>query len=120
MKYNFLVDFTENGIDKNEPHIIIGAENEFSAAATLKQILEEKGYEIQMIFVVEGDYTLQQLHDLANYGVGLESCKMRPVYVSVKTLEYFEMLRNNPEEAKHVHEELQQRLNQRCSEAQRP
>lgn len=40
MKVNILVDFKENGLDKNEPHIVIGAENETAAAVML--VLEYK------------------------------------------------------------------------------
>lgn len=113
MKVNILVDFKEDGIDKNEPHIVIGSVSETAAGMMLKQALERKGYDIQSMIAVEGDYTLDQLYDMANYGTGLDKTKSRVIYLSEEAVRYFEYVRNNPEEAERVRKEIQERLNRK-------
>ena len=73
MKVNILVDFKENGLDKNEPHIVIGAENETAAAVMLKAALECKGYVVQAMCVVDGEYTLDELTDMIYTGEIIDS-----------------------------------------------
>lgn len=113
MKVNILVDFKVNGLDKNEPHIVIGAVNEDAAGIILRQELERKGYDVQAMFVVEGDYTLEQLHDMANYGTDLDKAKHRLIYLSEEAVRYFAHIRNDSEEAERIRRELQERLNRK-------
>lgn len=110
MKVNILVDFKENGIDKNEPHIVIGAESETAAAVMLKKTLECKGYVVQAMVVVYGDFTLDELHDMAHYGIGLNLQEYRPLYISDDMLEYIHKLQRDPEEMRKVKEEIRQRV----------
>ena len=62
MSVNILADFKENGIDKNEPHIVLHTDNEMVAGMAVKQTLEDRGYKVESLIVVEGDWTLEQLH----------------------------------------------------------
>lgn len=109
MKVNILVDFKENGIDKNEPHIVIGAENETAAAVKLLESLTRKGYDVQSMFAVDGDYTLVELHDIAQYGIGLAMDKCRPLYMSHECMEYIGRLKRDPGEARRIQEEIERR-----------
>jgi len=43
MSINILADFTENGIDKNEPHIVPLTDNVYVAGMAVKQKLENRG-----------------------------------------------------------------------------
>lgn len=113
MKVNILVDFKENGIDKNEPHIVIGAENETAAAVMLKKALECKGYVVQAMCVVDGDYTLDELHAMAHYGIGMDLQKCRPLYISDEMLEYIYKLQSDPEEMRKAREEIERRVETR-------
>ena len=68
MNVNILVDFKENGRDKNEPHIVCGVRDEITAGKVVKKKLESRGCKVQCLTVIEGIWTLEQLHDMANYG----------------------------------------------------
>lgn len=46
MSVNILADFKENGIDKNEPHIVLHTDNEMVAGMAVKQTLEDRGYKV--------------------------------------------------------------------------
>ena len=113
MKVNLLVDFKENGIDKNEPHIVIGAENETAAAAALLKSLECKGYDVQSMIAVDGDYTLAELHGMANYGVGFELNKCRLLYMSHECMEYIDRVKRDPEESRKLQKEIGRRKESR-------
>lgn len=109
MKVNILADFQENGIDKNEPHIIMGAESEMAAGVMVKTMLEAKGYVVQALTVVYGDYTVDELHDMANYGIGLDMRKCRPLYISGEMQEYIRKLVSDPAERKRAKKEIERR-----------
>ena len=109
MKVNILVDYEENGIDKNEVHIVWFAENETAAAAKLLESLTCKGYNVQSMIAVDGDYTLAELHDMANYGVGFELNKCRLLYMSHECMEYIARVKRDPEEARKLQEEMGRR-----------
>ena len=109
MKVNILVDFKENDIDKNEVHIVWFAENETAAAAALLETLACKGYDVQSMITVDGDYTLAELHNMANYGVGLELNKCRPLYMSHECMEYIARVKRDPEEARRLQDEIRRR-----------
>ena len=109
MKVNILVDFKENGIDKNEPHIVWFAENETAAAAKLLESLTCKRYDVQSMIAVDGDYTLVELHDMAQYGIGLAVDKCRPLYMSHECMEYIGRLKRDPEEVRRLQDEIRRR-----------
>lgn len=109
MKVNILVDYTENGIDRNRPHIVIGAVNETAAGMAVKKEYEENGCIVQSMIVIDGDYTLDQLHDMANYGKGLDEVKSRMLYISAETLEYFKKMQQDPEASRKLREEIESR-----------
>lgn len=111
MKVNIIADFTKNGEDKNEPHIVAGTDDIYLAGQIVKSKLEKEGCIVQTLFVVDGDWTLDQLHDMANYGTGLDSVHTRPLYASKETLEFMEELRNNPA----MKEMWQQEINRRMA-----
>ena len=113
MKVNILVDFKENDIDKNEVHIVWFAENETAAAAKLLESLTCKGYNVQSMIAVDGDYTLAELHGMANYGVGLELNKCRLLYMSHECMEYIGRVKREPEEARKLQEEMGRRKESR-------
>lgn len=110
MKYNFIVDFKENGMDKNRSHIVIGAESEILAGMLLKKEYDDMGCDVFTIAVVDGDYTNEQLYAMANHGIGLDRAKARLIYVSNEAQEYFKKLYKNPKEAKKLREELNAKL----------
>lgn len=109
MKINILVDFTENEIDRNRPHIVIGAINETVAAMAIKEEYEENGCIVQSMIVVDGDYTLDQLHDMANYGIGMEKAQCRMLYLSPETKKFFRKIQHDPETARKLREEIKRR-----------
>ena len=113
MKINILVDYKENGIDKNEVHIVWFAENETAAAAALLKSLECKGYDVQSMIAVDGDYTLAELHDMANYGVGFELNKCRLLYMSHECMEYIARVKRDPEESRKLQKEIGRRKESR-------
>lgn len=113
MKVNILADYKENGIDKNEPHIIMGARSEFAACVALKSLLEAKGYDVQALVVVDGDYTIGELHDMANYGIGLDIVNCRPMYMADEMRKYIKKLEDDPEERRKAAEEIRQRVSSR-------
>lgn len=45
---NILADFKENGIDKNEPHIVLYTDNEYEAGMIIKAKLEERGCKVNL------------------------------------------------------------------------
>lgn len=109
MHVNILADFTENGMDRNEPHIVCGTNNVYLAAQVVKDKLEKQGCKVQTLFVIEGTWTLEQLYDMANYGDGLEKVQVRPVYMSEEALLFMEELKNNPAMSKKLQQELKRR-----------
>lgn len=113
MSINILADFTDNGIDKNEPHIVLHTDNEYVAGEVVKQKLESQGYVVQALSVVKGTYTLDELHDMANYGIGLDQAESRMIYVSAEAIECFRRAANNPA----VAEEMQREIKRRCAAA---
>ena len=113
MKVNILVDFKENGIDKNEVHIVWFAENETASAAALLESLACKGYDVQSMIAVDGDYTLAELHGMANYGVGFELNKCRLLYMSHECMEYIARVKHDPEETRRLQDEIRRRKESR-------
>lgn len=113
MKVNIIADFKENGVDKNEPHIVVGAVSEMAAGHAVKEKIEAQGGSVQMLTVVEGEWTLEELHDMANYGIGKENAVSRILYLSLEARDYFEKIKNDPEEAKRLREELAKRMRTR-------
>jgi hypothetical protein len=110
MSVNILADFKENGIDKNEPHIVLHTDNEMVAGMAVKQTLEDRGYKVESLIVVEGDWTLEQLHDMANYGADIEKVKSHILFLSEDMIRYMNELRNNPAEKKRLDEELKKKM----------
>lgn len=90
MKVNIIADFKENGVDKNEPHIVVDAVSEMAAGHAVKEKIEAQGGSVQMLTVVEGEWTLEELHDMANYGIGKENAVSRILYLSLEARDYFE------------------------------
>ena len=111
MSVNILADFKENGIDKNEPHIVLYTDNEYEAGMIIKAKLEERGCKVESLIVVEGKWTLQQLHDMANYGIGIEKVHPQMLYVSGDMLQYLNGLTNRPEEVARLKNEIRRRAN---------
>lgn len=70
---------------------------------------EKEGCVVQSLIVIDGNYTLDQLHDMANYGIGLQKECVRPIYISGDTLRFIQELMDDPQKR----EELQQELNRR-------
>ena len=83
--------------------------NETAAAAALLESLACKGYDVQSMIAVDGDYTLAELHNMANYGVGLELNKCRPLYMSHECMEYIARVKRDPEEARRLQDEIRRR-----------
>ena len=52
-----------------------------------------------------------QLHDMANYGTGIEKVHPRLLYVSGDMLQYLNGLRNRPEEVAQLKNEIRRRAN---------
>lgn len=96
MKVNIIADFTKNGEDKNEPHIVTGADNIYLAGQIVKRKLENEGCTVQSLFAVDGNWTLEQLHDMADYGVNLERSHAGLLYMSEETVQFIEEIRDNP------------------------
>ena len=113
MKVNILVDYKENDIDKNEVHIVWFAENETAASAKLLESLTCKGYNVQSMIAVDGDFTLAELHDMANYGVGFELNKCRLLYMSHECMEYIDRVKRDPEESRKLQKEIGRRKESR-------
>ena len=67
MKVNIVADFKENGMDKNEPHIVGGTNNEMVAGYAVMRKLQAQGCDVQMLTVIDGDWSLKELHDITNY-----------------------------------------------------
>lgn len=109
MHINILADFTENGVDKNEPHIVGGTDNVYFAAQIVKNKLEAQGCKVQALFTVDGIWTLEQLHDMANYGDNLDKVQAYPVYMSEETIQFMEMLKNDPAMNEKMQQDLQHR-----------
>lgn len=109
MKCNILVDYIENGIDRNRPHIVLGTTNEIVAGMAVKKEYEENGCIVQAMTVIDGDYTLDQLHAMANYGDGIDKVNYRIIYVSEKTMEYFKKMQQDPEASRKLREEIERR-----------
>jgi len=114
MSVNILADFTENGLDKNKPHIVAGTNDIYLAGKIVKNKIEDQGCIVQSLTVVDGIWTLKQLHDMANYGDNLSQANARVIYVSKEALEYFEMLKNCPEEREGIQQEIANRRKRRC------
>lgn len=106
MSVNILADFKENGMDKNEPHIVCGVNDEFVAGAIIKKQLESRGCQVQSLIVIDGVWTVEQLHDMANYGDNLDKVTHRVIYLSGDMITYLNSIRNNPKEAQKVRAEL--------------
>lgn len=113
MSVNILVDFTENGIDKNEPHIVAGTDDVYLAGRIVKNKIEDQGGLVQSLTVVTGMWTLDQLHDMANYGDNMAKAEVRLIYVSADTLEYFKRVHNNPSEQMKIRQEIARRRKER-------
>lgn len=113
MKVNIVADFKENGIDRNEPHIIVGTNSEMIAAHVVLKKLQAQGRDAQMLVVIDGDWTLDELHDIANYGMYRDKVQPRVIYLSPEAEECLHRLRNDPVEAQRVKEELAERLKSR-------
>lgn len=110
MKVNIVADFKENGMDKNEPHIVGGTNNEMVAGYAVMIKLQAQGCDVQMLTVIDGDWSLKELHDITNYGMYRDKVQSRVIYLSAEAREYLERVRNDPEEAKRLKEELAERM----------
>ena len=113
MNVNILVDFKENGRDKNEPHIVCGVRDEITAGKVVKKKLESRGCKVQCLTVIEGRWTLEQLHDMANYGDYLDKVNHKIIYLSDEMIEYFRSIHNNPDAANKIRAELSERIRER-------
>ena len=113
MNVNILADFQENGRDKNEPHIVCGISEEMIAGAIIKKKLEDRGCKVQSLTVIDGIWTLEQLHDMANYGDYLDRVNHRIIYLSSEMVEYFQKVKNDPKEAEKNRMELNDRIQKR-------
>ena len=109
MKVNILVDYTENGVDRNRPHVVIGAINETAAGMAVMKEYEENGCVVQSMIVIDGDYTLDQLHDMANYGAGMDKAQYRILCISSEAMEFFRKMQQDPEEARKLRGEIERR-----------
>ena len=109
MSVNILADFKENGADKNRPHIVCGTNNVHLAAMKVKDGLEKQGYVVQALTVVDGYWTLDQLHDMANYGMYLDQVNARVVYVSKEEMEWVEELKQCPKKRAELNQEIKRR-----------
>lgn len=96
MKVNIIADFTKNGKDMNEPHIVRYTDDVYLAAKIVKYKLEKEGCIVQALFAVDGDWTLEQLHDMANYGMNLDKSYPRLLYASAEAVQFMEEMNNNP------------------------
>lgn len=110
MHVNILADFTENGMDRNEPNIVSGTNNVYLAAQVVKDKLEKQGCKVQALFAVDGDWTLEQLHDMANYGMNLDKSHPRLLYASAETVQFMEELKNNPAAQEAWKQEINRRM----------
>lgn len=110
MKVNIVADFKENGKDKNEAHIVVGTCNEMIAGETVKRKLEAQGCVVQSLVAIEGDWTLEELHDIANYGKYMDRVVSRIIYLSPEAMFFMERLKCDPELAKRTREEIKERL----------
>ena len=63
--------------------------------------------------VIEGVWTLEQLHDMANYGDYLDKVKHKVIYLSDEMIEYFRSIHNNPDMANKIRAELSERIRKR-------
>lgn len=115
MNVNILADFQENGQDKNEPHIVCGVSDEMIAGTIIKKKLEDQGCRVQSLTVIDGIWTLEQLHDMANYGDYLDRVNYRIIYLSSEMVEHLQKVRNNPKEAEKIRMELNDRIKKRRS-----
>lgn len=113
MSVNILVDFIENGKDKNEPHIVQGTKNVYLAGIIVMEKLKKQGCVVQSMFVVEGDLTLEQLHDMANYGDQLDMDRCHLLYMSPELQRYLMEISRDPEKGKATKEELERTLAER-------
>ena len=109
MHVNILADFTEKGADRNEPHIVGGTNNPYLAAQVVRTNLEKQGCKVQALFVVEGMWTMEQLHDMANYGTDLDKVQAWPIYMSAETMQFMEELKSNPAMQAKMQQELERR-----------
>lgn len=109
MGVNILADYTENEIDKNESHIVLYTDDVYMAGRIVKEKLESQGYKVQSLIVVNGIYTLDELHDMANYGEKLEEADYQLIYVSNEMVSYLRSIANNPMEARQLQREIEQR-----------
>lgn len=110
MSVNILADFKENGIDKNEPHIVLFTDNELLAGQIVKEKLEQQGCKVESLIVVEGQWTVEQLHDMANYGKDIHKVKSHLLYVSPEMAAYLDKLKDNPEEVERLKRDVQNRM----------
>ena len=110
MKINIIADFTKNGKDMNEPHIVRYTDDVYLAAQIVKYKLEKEGCIVQALTVIEGDWTLEQLHDIAHYGKYSDKVSKKLLFASEKTLEYMAELRTNPAAMEACKQELADRM----------
>lgn len=113
MKVNIVADFKENGMDKNEPHIVGGTNDEMVAGYAVLRKLQAQGCDVQMLAVIDGDWSLKELHDMANYGMYRDKVQPRVIYLSEEARAYLGSIRNDPEEAKRLRKELAERQKRR-------
>lgn len=113
MSVNILVDFTENGLDKNEPHIVQGTDNIYLAGTVVMQKMRKQGCIVQSMFVVEGDYSLDELHDMANYGDQLDMDRCYLLYVSPDMKRYLKEISQDPVKGREAKMELERMMFER-------
>lgn len=113
MSVNIISDFKENGVDKNQPHIVPFTDDVYVAGLRVKEMLESQGCIVQALAVVKGNYTLDELHNMAQYGEGLEQADYRLIYTSSEMLTYFQFLANSPAEAEKEKQEIENRRQRR-------
>lgn len=102
MSVNIVVDYTLNGRSVNKPCIVMLTDNVFVAGAVVKQQIEEMGGVVDVLTVVEGNWTIEELEEMANHGKYINEVQTRILYVGDNAKEYIEYVKRNPEEHKKV------------------
>ena len=113
MSVNILVDFTENGKDKNEPYIVQGTNNAYLAGIIVMEELKKQRCVVQSMVVIDGDFTIEQLHDMANYGEEFNKERCHLLYISQEMQQYLTEISKDPQKGKKAKEEIEETLNLR-------
>lgn len=113
MSVNILVDFTENGKDKNEPYIVQGTNNAYLAGIVVMEELKKQRCVVQSMVVIDGDFTIEQLHDMANYGDNFDAEQYHLLYMSQEMQQYLTEISRDPWKGQKAKEEIERTLKQR-------